>query len=754
MKKEQFFRLIGELDDRFLEKYRQIDLRLSHKAYRKKRTLRILAVAACLALLIGVCVPVGMMIAQLGKDPSTPTPSIHLQSIAELETMREMIACEDEEILNDYLHGITGGGAYSRQDLIDFLNLVDNTPYARFIDGTVTSLTYNEADERFTVTVDAENGESVYVSYELGMSDVEKNMEKAAGKLGRKNLLSAPLSTEDGRLTLYTETREPSSNGDVIRWQGVLDGIAVYIVYWVADADTVDTAALLDSLEIAASVVPQFPKYAWANTEFGAFVENPEYERYCGVYESYSIPEPWVWVNREGYVDLGAPATYRITDSILGDIGPLEYIGSWPQTLEGQAVHIYKIVENGASYTVYLDATTGVLMGWEIGGKAQTSIATSKQEMMDLAYAYLASHVSDPEAYTVQVLEEERGYTVCRYFRCVGDMQTCDALTAYFDSEGALDSIIWGYLGAFRNLEEVPNELIDTVRADLTEMGQQYADTTEIKLKGLHIAPDGRVALECAILTSGVEHQYLAYLTEPVNAENDTAPDVTEPVETKPVTTELVTTEPVTTEPVVTEPPSTETPHMIRLGSLAELDLMRDMILCEDEQELSQYLSSLNAMGQNAQSKQDLIDFVELVDSTPFAKILDGEIICLEIIMSPNSKYHTKNLFVDVKGENGDSISYTYLWSDISVSERIQSALKTAGTNNLLQAPVQSADGRLTIYTEMREKLILGSKYRIQWWGELDGVFMEITYNVVKPEDVITSEVIGSLEMTSIVAQP
>lgn len=543
MKKEQFFRLLGELDDRFLEKYRQIDLRLSHKAYRKKRTLRILAVAACLALLIGVCVPVGMMIAQLGNGPSNPLPSITLQSLAELETMREMIACEDEQVLNDYLHSITGGGAQSRQDLIDFVGLVDNTPYAKFMDGEITGLTYNQTDKRFSVSTEAENGESMYVSYELGISDVEKNMEKAAGKLGRKNLLSAPLSTEDGRLTLYTETREPSSNGDVIRWQGVLDGIAVYIVYWVADADTVDTAALLDSLEIAASVVPQFPKYAWANTEFGAFVENPEYERYCGVYESYSIPEPWVWVNQEGYVDPEAPLSYFANDLFSAEIGSLNYEGTWPQTLEGQAVHIYEIVENGASYTVYLDATTGVLMGWEIGGKAQTSIATSEQEMMDLAYAYLASHVSDPEAYTVQVLEEERGYTVCRYFRCVGDMQTCDALTAYFDSEGALDSIIWGYLGAFRNLEEVPNELIDTVRADLTEMGQQYADTTEIKLKGLHIAPDGRVALECAILTSGVEHQYLAYLTEPVNAENDTAPDVTEPVTTEPVTTEPVTTE-------------------------------------------------------------------------------------------------------------------------------------------------------------------------------------------------------------------
>ncbi|MBR5602029.1 MAG: hypothetical protein IKW24_05310, partial [Clostridia bacterium] len=240
MKKEQFFSLIGELDDRFLERYRQMDMRLSYKAVRKKRTLRVLAVAACLCLLIGACVPVGIwLVKQSGNDPSVPPPTICLQGLAELETMREMIACKDEQVLNEYLHNIAGGGAHSRQDLIDFVNLVESTPYVQVIDGEITDLTYYGTDERFSVSAQAENGDSLMVSYELGMSDVEKNMEKVARKLGKKNLLSAPLSTQDGRLTLYTETREPSSNGEVIRWQGVLDGIAVYIVYWVADADAV-----------------------------------------------------------------------------------------------------------------------------------------------------------------------------------------------------------------------------------------------------------------------------------------------------------------------------------------------------------------------------------------------------------------------------------------------------------------------------------------------------------------------------------
>ena len=59
MKKERFFRLLGELDDRILEQYRQMDATLSHKALRKKRAMRVLIIAACFALLIGACVRAG-----------------------------------------------------------------------------------------------------------------------------------------------------------------------------------------------------------------------------------------------------------------------------------------------------------------------------------------------------------------------------------------------------------------------------------------------------------------------------------------------------------------------------------------------------------------------------------------------------------------------------------------------------------------------------------------------------------------------
>ena len=76
MTKERLFRIIGLLDDKILERYHAIDQRLARKQANKKRALRVLAIAACAALLLGACIPVGMMIAQMGQGTPPDTPGI------------------------------------------------------------------------------------------------------------------------------------------------------------------------------------------------------------------------------------------------------------------------------------------------------------------------------------------------------------------------------------------------------------------------------------------------------------------------------------------------------------------------------------------------------------------------------------------------------------------------------------------------------------------------------------------------------
>ncbi len=541
MKKEQFFRLIGELDDRFLEKYRQIDMRLSHKAYRKKRTLRILAVAACLALLIGVCVPVGVWLLGQGDgsqiDPPVPTvpePSITLHSIEELDEMREMIACEDAQLLQAYLRSITGGGANDRQDLIDFVALVDSTPYAWVLQGEVTGLHYQngtvkdtgEPYEVFNVSVQAENGDWVRCRYILSIKDVAAHMDKIKQEIGSGNLLPAPLSTADGRLTLHTETREPhaSGTGDLITWWGELDGIVLEIAYHVADADAVDTASLLESIEIVASVVPKFPEYAWSNTKFGAFVqETPA----MLVYGFADIPGSAfsgqisvdVFANR--YQDSSAPAT--ITFEHQGEEYVLSYDHSETMAWRSmQAMHVYRSQEK-RGMEVAIDQKTGECIEFSAGAPVYSDEEILPNDQLEeIAYAFLAEKVRDPEEYRLIKTNELSGEVSFTFSRYVGEYPSADGITLSLNKQGWIQSYSLSFLGSMRQADEIPDALIQRV---MNAMRRYMEANDSCGIEKVILTPDGCLALDCwvEIEDGGDGASMLFVLTEPLEVQ--TSPD-------------------------------------------------------------------------------------------------------------------------------------------------------------------------------------------------------------------------------------
>lgn len=67
MKYENLIRGIGEMDDRILERYHAIDVRLSHKHARKAIVVRALAIAACVAILVCATVPMGLLSHPAGR---------------------------------------------------------------------------------------------------------------------------------------------------------------------------------------------------------------------------------------------------------------------------------------------------------------------------------------------------------------------------------------------------------------------------------------------------------------------------------------------------------------------------------------------------------------------------------------------------------------------------------------------------------------------------------------------------------------
>ncbi|MBQ5362765.1 MAG: hypothetical protein IIU63_05395 [Clostridia bacterium] len=67
MKHEKLIRGIGEVDDRILERYHDIDTRLARKHAKKAMALRMTAIAACMAVLLCACLPLSMMTHPIGR---------------------------------------------------------------------------------------------------------------------------------------------------------------------------------------------------------------------------------------------------------------------------------------------------------------------------------------------------------------------------------------------------------------------------------------------------------------------------------------------------------------------------------------------------------------------------------------------------------------------------------------------------------------------------------------------------------------
>lgn len=193
-------------------------------------------------------------------DPPEPPDSIEVRSMQDFAVMKEMIACEDEALVDQYLSGLYGGGAQSKDDLIAFVSLVEKTPYIAFLDGEIVwisltkgkSVDTNTSYEVLYISTQASNGDWVRLEYLLSEKDVAGKIAKESAEEKDTSLITTPIRNQDGKITLHIETREkhPSDPGDVISWVANVDGIFTRVIYYTTNASKVDTASLLGELQI------------------------------------------------------------------------------------------------------------------------------------------------------------------------------------------------------------------------------------------------------------------------------------------------------------------------------------------------------------------------------------------------------------------------------------------------------------------------------------------------------------------------
>lgn len=425
MNKEQLFCLIGELDDRFLEKYRQMDLYLSQRVYRKKRTLRILAIAACLALVIGACVPVGMMATPAGNA-----------------------------VLTEQLNRIDG--------------------------------------------------------FRPWQESVAEKLEQSLSEPAWKLLQTTPI------LNVLTQS--------------------------------------------------QYPDYAFKSMQYGAYLDEPEYLIYNVSSKGGFFPDEENFsFDRTEYRDPDAAPYYELSfGQPSSEITlSLPYVLSLTASLQSQAVHMYyQVQEDGTEYYAFVDAQTGACVCKEYFGASEqpSAFALTEQEMLDAAYEVLASNVRDPEAYTPSIYEQS-GFYYCEYIRYVGDRKSCDRAIIRFDRAGDMRSIKFSYLGAMRNAQEVPQQMIDQINAYMEQLCEGCVGTSTQDVGQVVVLPDGRLALQCYLQVyywgtgwnTGLQHDdmyFMACLTESVPGYGELAGTQD---------AEALTTEPPETSPNTTEPDTTET---------------------------------------------------------------------------------------------------------------------------------------------------------------------------------------------------
>ena len=515
MNKEQFFEAIGEIDDRILEKFRAMDLRLAQKRATKRRAWRRLAVAACIALCFAGLVPVGMwamatlplIFTPQEYPPSIPELSIEVRSMKEFEKMREMIDCEDEQELAEYLQGLGGYTVDSRQDLIDFVALAESMSCAQIIDGEVTymsrvigtTVASNEPYDLFSAVIQAENGDWVNYRIFLNEDDPNAHLKSIKREVRKINLLDSPISTSDGRLTLHTETREPhaSGTGDMITWWGEFDGMVVEIRYCVANADTVDTRQLIANLVVSELLPPAdpYPRFAWSDTEFGAFVQRPEYA-VTGVSDSPGMSTGMVeqvWSDKE-YQDPDAPQTVTLT--VRGVEYEYSYKRSRTANATWQARHEYE--GSSSDEWLWIDQETGACIYYR-SNRVHNTRSVSEEQRLQIAQDVLAQFVSDPQAYRQQIdpNSSSNGWFILSCVRYVGEYPTSDVVEIWVDLCGNVRYVFARYVGALRNAQPIPDEVISYVESSILAYYAQGQDAS-YEIERVVIAPDGRMALKCS----------------------------------------------------------------------------------------------------------------------------------------------------------------------------------------------------------------------------------------------------------------
>ena len=183
---------------------------------------------------------------------------------------------------------------------------------------------------------------------------------------------------------------------------------------------------------------------------------------------------------------------------------------------------------------------------------------------------------------------------------------------------------------------------------------------------------------------------------------------------------------------------------VIDIHSLEELNKMREMLSCEDEEQLKEYLSSFgNAITNTKPTKEDLEMFVSLADRFSFVNIVDGELILMHYSdgISIDTGKRVEVFYITLEAENGNWIRYEYL---LSVKDPYTDITTDS---QFFEKPLTGTNETITLLSEKREPHLFGVGEIVIWIADIDGtsafIFQySVSEDQIKADDIINGDLI------------
>ena len=184
----------------------------------------------------------------------------------------------------------------------------------------------------------------------------------------------------------------------------------------------------------------------------------------------------------------------------------------------------------------------------------------------------------------------------------------------------------------------------------------------------------------------------------------------------------------------------------IEVRSAEALAKMREMASCSDTKLLEEYLQASES---GARTKEELEQFIKLIDTIPYVSLIEGELTwaCHQIGESIDTGTPYNILSISTKAENGEWVRIEYQLDSMDTSDKIANALENMDASAVLVKPIQSKDKNVTVYTEIRKEQTAGKS--IWWTVDIDGIFARIIYSTKNMDAVETESVFSNCTVTN-----